>query len=169
MQLSNHFLSLQKPPIIFRHVQRHHRRLLCKSAVLSLAKSSKLSLRESLQEETLKSLEWPTLCHQLSSFAQTSMGVSVTRKAQIPFGKSLEESQKLLNQTSAAVAMMQYRPLDLSNIDDISGIVNSASCGQLLTASEICAVRRFLRAVGSVWENMCEASAANADSSGRYC
>lgn len=168
MQLSNgnHFLYLHNSPIICR---QHHKLIRNHNPiVLSVANSPKLVLSESLQQETLRSLEWPTLCHQLSSFTQTSMGHAVVQKAQIPVGKSLEESQKLLNQTSAALAMMQSQPLDLSTIEDITGILNSALSGRLLSLSEICAVRRTLRAVNSVWEKLTEAAALDGDSLQRY-
>ncbi|KAL5774491.1 hypothetical protein ACOSP7_012048 [Xanthoceras sorbifolium] len=171
MQLSNHFLSLQNPPI-FSH---HYRRFICNSATtVPLATSPKRTQSlsaESLQQETLKSLEWPSLCEQLSLFAQTSMGLSLTKKAQIPFGQSLAESRTLLDQTSAALAMMtmmRSQPLDLSKIEDISGIVDSASSGELLSLSEICAVRRTLRAVSDVWEKLSEAPPLDGDSSRRY-
>jgi DNA mismatch repair protein MutS2 len=35
------------------------------------------------------------------------MGKSITRNAKIPIGKSKEESQKLLDQTAAALAVMK--------------------------------------------------------------
>ncbi|KAL9411302.1 hypothetical protein AB3S75_044988 [Citrus x aurantiifolia] len=87
------------------------------------------------------------------------MGHAVVQKAQIPFGKSLEESQKLLNQTSAALAMMQSQPLDLSTIENIAGILNSAVSGQLLSLSEICAVQRTLRASHSAFGRVVRAAA----------
>lgn len=80
----------------------------------------------------------------------------------------MEESQKLLNQTSAALAMMQSQPLDLSKIEDISGILNSAVSGQLLSLSEICAVRRTLKAARDVWEKLMEMTTLDGDSLERY-
>lgn len=82
------------------------------------------------------------------------MSHSVTRNASIPIGKSLQESRELLNQTAAALAVMQIEPLDFSGIDDISGIVNSAVSGNLLTVSELCAVRRTLRAARTLFERL---------------
>ena len=161
MQLSNHILSLQKPPIL-----PHHRRFICNYTIATSPKHNHTSA-DSIQQETLKSLEWPSLCDQLSPFAQTSMGRSVTKKAQIPFGRCLAESQTLLDQTSAALAIMQSQPLDLSKIEDISRIVDSAASGQLLSLSEICAVRRTLRAVSDVWEKLSEAPLVDGDSSER--
>ncbi|KAK0579053.1 hypothetical protein LWI29_020195 [Acer saccharum] len=167
MQLSNHFLSLQKPPILPHHHHHHHRRFICNYTTATSPKHTHTSA-DSIQQETLKSLEWPSLCDQLSPFAQTSMGLSVTKKAQIPFGRCLAESQTLLDQTSAALAIMQSQPLDLSKIEDISRIVDSAASGQLLSLSEICAVRRTLRAVSDVWEKLSEAPLLDGDSSERY-
>ncbi|KAF2297682.1 hypothetical protein GH714_002202 [Hevea brasiliensis] len=64
------------------------------------------------------------------------MGYSVTQNAAIPIGKSLQESRKLLDQTAAALAVTQSGTLDFSGIEDISGIVNSAVSGNLLTEEE---------------------------------
>jgi DNA mismatch repair protein MutS2 len=36
------------------------------------------------------------------------MGKSITRNAKIPIDKSKEESQKLLDQTAAALVVMEY-------------------------------------------------------------
>ncbi|KAK0579326.1 hypothetical protein LWI29_024589 [Acer saccharum] len=157
--------TLQKPPRLPHH--HHHRRFICNYTTATSPKHAHTSA-DSIQQETLKSLEWLSLCDQLSPFAQTSMGLSVTKKAQIPFGRCLAESQTLLDQTSAALAIMQSQPLDLSKIEDISRIVDSAASGKLLSLSEICAVRRTLRAVSDVWEKLSEAPLLDGDSSERY-
>ncbi|KAL9408763.1 hypothetical protein AB3S75_047196 [Citrus x aurantiifolia] len=96
------------------------------------------------------------------------MGHAIVQKAQIPFGKSLEESQKLLNQTSAALVMMQSQPLDLPTIENIAGILNSVVSGQLLSLSEICAVQRTLRVLNNVWKKLTGAAELNEDSLQRY-
>ncbi|KAM0982126.1 hypothetical protein ACFX13_015408 [Malus domestica] len=56
-----------------------------------------------LQSESLETLEWASVCKQLSALASTSMGFSTAQKARVPIGRSKEESQKLLNQMAAAV------------------------------------------------------------------
>lgn len=63
---------------------------------------------------------------------------------------------------------MQFQQLDLSKIEDISGIINSAVSGQLLSLSEICAVRRTLREVSAVWEKLKKVTALEEDSLERY-
>lgn len=49
---------------------------------------------------------------------------------------------------------MESGPLDLSGVEDISGIINSAVSGHLLTVSELCKVRRTLRAARDVLEQL---------------
>ncbi|XP_015889192.3 uncharacterized protein LOC107424019 [Ziziphus jujuba] len=119
--------------------------------------SHRLTLSQTLQSQTLEILEWASVCNQLSAFTSTSMGLSTSRKAGIPLGRSREESQKLLDQTTAAVAameMMRHRPLDFSGIKEVSGIVNSAASGELLTVKELCAVRRTLSAARGLFEKL---------------
>ncbi|XP_024198796.2 endonuclease MutS2 isoform X2 [Rosa chinensis] len=115
------------------------------------------SLSHSLQSETLEILEWPSVCNHLSALASTSMGFSAAQKAQIPFGKSKSESQKLLDQTAAAVsaiAAIGSPPPDLLSIEDVSEIVNDAVLGKLLTINELCAVRRTLIAAKALFEKL---------------
>jgi DNA mismatch repair protein MutS2 len=98
------------------------------------------------------------------------MGLSTVQKAQIPLGRTREESEKLLDQTAAAVEaseMMDSRTLDLSGIEDVSEIVDSAVSGELLTISELCAMRRTLRVAKSLIEKL-EHLAANVDCPERY-
>lgn len=97
------------------------------------------------------------------------MGVSAAHKAQIRFGKSKEESQKLLNQTAAAVdavATIGSPPSDFQSIEDISEIVNAAVLGKLLTINELCSVRRTLIAAKALFQKL-EDLASKADSN-RY-
>lgn len=63
---------------------------------------------------------------------------------------------------------MDSRTLDLSGIEDVSGIVDSAVSGQLLTLLELCAMRGTLRAAKRLSEKL-EQLAANGDCSERYC
>ncbi|KAF8088729.1 hypothetical protein N665_0531s0002 [Sinapis alba] len=126
--------------------------------------TSPLSLRatlsdgsQSVEKQTLEVLEWGALCNQLSPFASTSMGLSATRNADIPVGKSPEESRSLLEETAAALAAMEVmepRQLGLSEILDLSEIIERAMAGQLLTVRELCAVRSTLRASSSVFEKL---------------
>ncbi|CAK7350609.1 unnamed protein product [Dovyalis caffra] len=158
MELSNHFISIKKAPILFT----------TKPLTKTLSKpfhsnspnshSPKLTVpAHSLQLETLKTLEWSSLCNQLTPFTSTSMAQSITRNANIPIGKSKEDSQKLLDQTAAALAVMESGPLDFSGVEDITRILDSAVSGTLLTVGELCAVRRTLRAARAVLERLKDA------------
>ncbi|KAK8524458.1 hypothetical protein V6N13_015480 [Hibiscus sabdariffa] len=171
MQISTHFLSLQTTPFLsFRHRLSYHSgsaRPFRFKLVNSLANSSELVT--ALQSETLKSLEWHSLCNYLSPFTSTSMALSLTRTAAIPIGQSKEESQKLLDQTTSALHAMEalkLDPLDLSAIEDVSDILHSAASGQLLTARELCRVRMMLRAARAISKKL--AAVAEEGSSERY-
>ena len=50
--------------------------------------------------------------------------------------------------------MMDSPPLDFSGIEDVSGILNSAVSRELLSISELCAIRRTLRATKLLFENL---------------
>ncbi|KAM6573899.1 hypothetical protein CsatA_022226 [Cannabis sativa] len=125
---------------------------------------------QTLQSETLELLEWGSLCKQLSVFTSTSMGFSTAQNARIPFGRSREESQKLLDQTVAAtkvVEVMGSKPSDFSAIEDVSEILKSASSGELLTIKEICEIRRTLMAARALYEKLDELASSD-DCNERY-
>ncbi|KAJ1417640.1 Smr domain [Sesbania bispinosa] len=70
------------------------------------------------------------------------------------------ESQKLLDQTSAARLITQ--PLDFTGIHDLTEILTVAVSGQLLTIPELCTVRRTLTAARELFDNLKHlASASN--------
>ncbi|KAL8460418.1 hypothetical protein ACS0TY_032091 [Phlomoides rotata] len=114
--------------------------------------TGRVKLAELLQSETLKILEWPALCNQLSAFTSTSMGLAAAHAARIPLGRSPSESRRLLAQTSAAVAIS--RPLDFSGIEDVSRIVDASVAGEMLLIGELCSVRRTLRSARSLIEQL---------------
>eukprot|EP00257_Ricinus_communis_P016456 XP_015574629.1 uncharacterized protein LOC8279489 [Ricinus communis] len=152
MELSYPFISIRNSPIFFFSKPFNTLKPLFSLPNPNAANSS--STRLALQSEALKALEWNSLCDRLSPFTSTSMGHSAARSASIPIGESIQESRMLLDQTTAALAMMQYGTLDFSAIEDITGIVNSAVSGNLLTVSELCAVRRTLEAAKAVLERL---------------
>ncbi|KAL1327142.1 hypothetical protein HN51_037230 [Arachis hypogaea] len=119
----------------------------------------------SLESETLKTLEWSSVCKQVAAFTSTSMGSSVANNARFPVGRSPQESQMLLDQTTAA--RLVSRPPDFSEIEDISEIVAVASSGQLLTIRELCTVRRTLKAVREVFQYL-EQLASDSNNPERY-
>ncbi|KAL8032614.1 hypothetical protein ABFX02_13G107800 [Erythranthe guttata] len=121
--------------------------------------TERVKLAESLQLETLKILEWPSVCTQLSAFTSTSMGLKAAQSASIPIGRSPSESRRLLAQTSAAVAIP--RPLDFSGIEDVSPIVVESVAGRMLSIAELCSVRRTLRSARSLFEQLQDISSHN--------
>lgn len=137
----NNFFTVHLPP---PHRSLCNRRTIRFSVRFSSESTNRLKLAESLQSETLKLLEWPAVCQQLSAFTSTSMGLAAAQSARIPVGKTPEESSRLLSQTSAAVAVP--RPLDFSGIEDVSPIVDAAVAGGILSIRELCSVKRTLAA-----------------------
>ncbi|KAK6932551.1 DNA mismatch repair protein MutS, C-terminal, partial [Dillenia turbinata] len=153
MQLISLSISITKPP--FHKLIRNS---------TSLPKLSSLSsLSAELQNETLKTLEWDSICRQLSAFTSTTMGFSAAKSAKIPIGRSLEESRKLLEQTSAAKSLLPFK-LDFSGIVDVSEIVDSSIEGQLVSASELCLVKRTLKSARGLLEQLKEVSSQNGSS-----
>ncbi|KAL4585605.1 hypothetical protein LXL04_010228 [Taraxacum kok-saghyz] len=112
----------------------------------------RIKLAESLQDETFRILEWPSVCNQVSAFTSTTMGTSAAREGLVPIGRSPDESRRLLNQTSAAVALPS--PPDFSGIEDVSDIIKSSVARQLLSIGEICAVKRTLRSARVLFEQL---------------
>ncbi|KAL2524188.1 DNA mismatch repair protein MutS [Abeliophyllum distichum] len=119
----------------------------------------RVKLAESLQSEALKILEWPSVCTQLAAFTSTSMGLAAAQKYRIPLGRSPDESRRLLDQTSAAVAISQQ--LNFPGIEDVSAVVNTAVAGGMLSIRELCSVQRTLRAIRALLEQLEEISARN--------
>ncbi|XP_051125877.1 uncharacterized protein LOC127247863 isoform X2 [Andrographis paniculata] len=120
------------------------------------SETERLKLAESLQSETLKILEWPSVCAQLAAFTSTSMGVAAAQSGNVRLGRSPRESRRLLDQTSAAA--MISRPLDFSGIEDVTSIVDASVSGVMLSIGEICSVGRTLRSARSLVEQMEESS-----------
>ncbi|KAL9329335.1 hypothetical protein ACSQ67_004338 [Phaseolus vulgaris] len=114
----------------------------------------------SFQADTLKTLEWSSVCKQLSPFTSTSMASAAALNARLPVGSTPAHSQKLLDQTSAARLLAQ--PLDFSAIHDLTDILRVATSGQLLTTRELCTVRRTLAAARELFDSLKRfASASN--------
>ncbi|KAL3377279.1 hypothetical protein AABB24_003605 [Solanum stoloniferum] len=145
----NNFLTIHLPP---PHSSLCNRRTTRFSVRFSSESTHRVKLAESLQSETLKLLEWPAVCQQLSSFTSTSMGYAAAQSARIPVGRTPDESSRLLSQTSAAVAVP--RPLDFTGIEDISPIVDASVAGGILSIREFCSVKRTLAAARFLLEQL---------------
>jgi dsDNA-specific endonuclease/ATPase MutS2 len=63
-------------------------------------------------------LEWDKLCDVVASFARTSLGREATKKKLWSLDQSFSESLKLLDETDAAIKMLEHGSfcLDLSSI-----------------------------------------------------
>ncbi|CAL9060707.1 unnamed protein product [Musa banksii] len=128
------------------------------------ADAERVRIREELRRETEETLEWGSVCSQVSAFVSTSVGRALCRSGNLPVGRDREESEKLLDQTAAAVLLP--RPLDFSGIDDVSEIVRAAVAGELLGIRELCAIERSLQSARRVFEQLEQISAD--ESSDRY-
>ncbi|KAJ0963833.1 hypothetical protein J5N97_028955 [Dioscorea zingiberensis] len=113
---------------------------------------NKVGVSEELCKEMEETLEWPSICAKVSSFASTAAGRAACQGGGLPIGRDREESQKLLNQTAAA-AFLPHE-LNFSGIEDLSDIVSLAVVGELLTVRELCTVERSLRAARRVLEDL---------------
>ncbi|XP_058730842.1 uncharacterized protein LOC131602690 [Vicia villosa] len=121
----------------------------------------------SVQADSLKTLEWNSICKQLSPFTSTSMGASAANNARLPIGRTPHDSQKLLDQTSAARLIIHQQKLDFSEIHDLTDILSVAVSGQLLTIPELCTVRRTLAAARELFHTLTHL-ASEANHSHRY-
>ncbi|VVA95684.1 unnamed protein product [Arabis nemorensis] len=138
-----------------------HLRISRAASPCALRATSSENSQSSIENQTLEVLEWSSLCNQLSPFASTTMGLSATKNADIPVGNSPEESKTLLDETAAALAAMETmesRRLGLSEIIDLSQIVERAMAGQVLTVRELCSVRTTLMASTSTFRKLREAA-----------
>ncbi|XP_011625477.1 uncharacterized protein LOC18423139 [Amborella trichopoda] len=109
-----------------------------------------------LQSETLRALEWKSVCLQLSAFTSTTMAMNLSINGNVPSGQNQEESEKLLDQTSASVELPN--PLDFSNIQDLTEILNTSISGKLCTIQELCTVSQTLRSAKRVLNQLMEIS-----------
>lgn len=163
MEVCNRFISIRSSSTFFFRSQIHKSIKL--TSVKSKSSQDKIRVLKELKKETEETLEWQSICSSVSRFTSTSMGSSVSRSGNLPFGRDREESQKLLDQTTAAVLLPQ--PLDFSGIEDLSEIVGSAVSGELLTVRQLCAVARSLQSARGVLEQLEKMSSENQGDSQR--
>eukprot|EP00268_Persea_americana_P017890 TRINITY_DN18736_c0_g1_i4.p1 TRINITY_DN18736_c0_g1~~TRINITY_DN18736_c0_g1_i4.p1 ORF type:complete len:494 (+),score=96.64 TRINITY_DN18736_c0_g1_i4:139-1620(+) len=164
MEVCNRFISIRSSPIFLFRSQIH--KSIKPTIVKSKSSQDKIRVLKELKKETEETLEWQSICSSVSRFTSTSMASSVSRSGNLPFGRDREESQKLLEQTTAAVLLPQ--PLDFSGIEDLSEIVGSAVSGELLTVRQLCAVARSLRAARGVLAQLEKMSSESQGDSQRY-
>nr|XP_034585194.1 LOW QUALITY PROTEIN: endonuclease MutS2-like [Setaria viridis] len=73
-------------------------------------------------------------------------------EGRVAVGRSREESERLIEQTAAAVFLSA--PLDFAGVEDVSAVVAAATGGRLLAVREICAVGRSIRAARGVFDQL---------------
>ncbi|KAG9441034.1 hypothetical protein H6P81_016888 [Aristolochia fimbriata] len=162
MEFCNCCVLSQRTPIFFHFTLHASARRFVARAVFQ---GNPVIVSNDLKKETEKTLEWHSICSQVSAFTSTSMGLAVSQEGNLPIGQTREESQRLLNQTTAATLLPQ--PLDFSGIVDISSIVNSSVLGELLTIRELCSVERTLTSSRRLLAQL-EQVSLNGESSERY-
>jgi DNA mismatch repair protein MutS2 len=97
-----------------------------------------------IQSETLELLEWSRLCHHLSTFAATKLGVIAARHLKIPATQS--QSQDLLAQTQE-VYQLENRlsgGLSFEGIQDIGDSLERAERQGILAGDELLAIATTL-------------------------
>ncbi|KAI4368167.1 hypothetical protein MLD38_016754 [Melastoma candidum] len=115
------------------------------------------SASDSLHAQTLKTLEWPSLCSLLSPFTSTPMGLHASLNSLVPIGNSLPQSRRLLSQTSDALRFLSEKsgpPSGLSAVEDVREVLEDAAASVVLKIADICSVRRALAAVRKVAEEL---------------
>ncbi|KAI0500603.1 hypothetical protein KFK09_018817 [Dendrobium nobile] len=127
--------------------------------------SERSRIEEEVREASEETLEWCSVCSQVSAFASTAAGREVCRSGRLRVGGDQAESQKLLDQTAAAVLLPEK--LDFSDVDDVSELVRTAVDGEVLTVRELCAVGRSLTSARGLLGQLVRVSSIEA-SSDRY-
>jgi DNA mismatch repair protein MutS2 len=92
------------------------------------------------------------VCTRLADFAATAAGRAACGERRVPVGRSQEESEKLIEQTAAAVLLSA--PLDFDGVQDVSAVVAAAAGGRRLSVREICALGRSIRAARQVFDQL---------------
>jgi len=90
-----------------------------------------------IQNETLELLEWPRLCHHLSTFAATKLGAIAARHLQIP--QTQAESLTLLAQTKEVYELENrlVSGLSFDGITDIGDALERAELQGILSGEEL--------------------------------
>ncbi|KAL5985216.1 hypothetical protein ACLOJK_036454 [Asimina triloba] len=140
------FISIPNRPNLFFRPNFH------RLTIIRCSAKAQAKILEELHQETEWTLDWHSICLQVSAFTSTPMARSLAQNGNLPFGRDREESEKFLRQTAAAARLP--RPLDFSGIEDVTGIVSSSVAGQLGTIGELCLVQRTLHSARRVLEQL---------------
>ncbi|KAJ1273510.1 hypothetical protein BS78_06G286300 [Paspalum vaginatum] len=119
---------------------------------LSSHPSSETPEARQIRIETESALEWGGVCARLADFAATAAGRAACAGGRVPVGQSQEESERLIDQTAAAVLLPT--PLDFGGVEDVSAVVAAAAAGRTLAVRELCVVGRSIGAVHAVFDQL---------------
>jgi DNA mismatch repair protein MutS2 len=96
-----------------------------------------------IQSETLALLEWQRVCHHLSTFAATKLGVIAARKLVLPPSQII--SEQLLAETQEAYRLEEQPPgLRFTGIQDIGEALERAQRQGVLSGPELLAIATTL-------------------------
>ncbi|GIM00122.1 hypothetical protein Vretimale_5037 [Volvox reticuliferus] len=109
---------------------------------MSLIDADDSELAASTEAESQQILEWPAICKQVACFCGTSIAAELVARGQLPRGRSLEESELLLQQTAEA---MQAN-LEVQGCFDIRPAVEATAAGGRLNAKQLEGVAATLEA-----------------------
>eukprot|EP00271_Cylindrocystis_brebissonii_P002045 TRINITY_DN123_c0_g2_i3.p1 TRINITY_DN123_c0_g2~~TRINITY_DN123_c0_g2_i3.p1 ORF type:complete len:759 (+),score=120.51 TRINITY_DN123_c0_g2_i3:550-2826(+) len=104
------------------------------------------------EQETLKLLEWPMICHQLVAFTSTPMGSQRATSGCLPIGTSVLYTQTLLRETEAAL-LLQHSP-SFDGVEDLSAVVQQTQVGKVCEVAELWKVRTTLRAAEALCSSL---------------
>uniref|UniRef100_A0A0D9WBA2 Smr domain-containing protein n=1 Tax=Leersia perrieri TaxID=77586 RepID=A0A0D9WBA2_9ORYZ len=129
------------------------------SAAASQALTSHVAAAENpearqMRVETEAALEWGGVCARLADFSSTAAGRAACGEGRVPVGASREESERLIEQTAAAVALLPVAKLDFGGVEDVSSSIAAAAGGRMLVVREICGVGRSIRAARRVFDQL---------------
>ncbi|KAG2575750.1 hypothetical protein PVAP13_7KG372900 [Panicum virgatum] len=122
------------------------------SQTLSSSHSFETPEARQIRLETESALEWGSVCARLADFAATAACCAACVEGRVAVGRSREESERLIEQTAAAVLLSA--PLDFGGVEDVSAVVAAATGGRLLAVREICGVGRSIRAARGVFDQL---------------
>ncbi|KAE8077579.1 hypothetical protein FH972_016132 [Carpinus fangiana] len=126
----------------------------------------------SVHYDSLRVLEWDSLCDAVASFAGTSLGREATKAQLWSLNQTYEESLRLLEETNAAVEMRKHGgcSLDFGTIDAVlvKSAIQQAQRSLAVNGNEAMAVAALLQLAETLQLNLKAAIKENADWYGRF-
>ncbi|XP_059434871.1 uncharacterized protein LOC132167853 [Corylus avellana] len=158
-------------PIIIIKPRRFKNQCFLKQSSLSanLSITNKMS---SVHYDSLRVLEWDSLCDAVASFAGTSLGREATKAQLWSLNQTYEESLRLLEETNAAVEMCKHGgcSLDFGTIDAVlvKSAIQQVQRSLAVNGNEAMAVAALLQLAETLQLNLKAAIKEDADWYGRF-